>query len=236
MSYGENAMVPEPISDDVVDRLRWLAASDPKQARMAFHDLLQADEALLNQVLTLASRPGDGRLRQMIATVFRTDANAISLEPWLRRWIEVEPDEFTKAAIASALATRIPEAAPNRSAGSQASHTLDAYRYVADRLCHRVRNALTLPNAQIVRLEQLAGDTVDPALKSELMEAVEDSAGVLDTPSVLSRAITRYDAQPCEQHTLHSTLPLGIFGPTQSRQPAPPAALTFNALWIQHGV
>jgi hypothetical protein len=99
-------MVPKQDPEHIVTDLRWLTASDPKQARIAFHSLLQGDVALLNDVLKNASRPGDGRLRQMIATVYRTNDSATPLEPWLRQWIEIEPDEFTKSAIAAALSAR----------------------------------------------------------------------------------------------------------------------------------
>lgn len=165
-------MAPEQTSENVVNKLRLLVASDPKQARSAFHALLQGDVTLLNEVLKSASRPGDGRLRQMIATVFRTDANAISLEPWLRQWIDIEPDEFAKSAIATALLARIPEEATRPSPRNQAAITVEAYRYVADRLCHRVRNAMTLPSAQMMRLERIASEVGDPTLQTELMEVL----------------------------------------------------------------
>lgn len=165
-------MAPEQNPESVVTTLRWLAASDPKQARTAFCALLQGDAALLNDVLKSASRPGDGRLRQMIATVYRTDATATALEPWLRQWIEIEPDEFTKSAIANALSARIPEVPPRPSPRSQAANTVEAYRYVADRLCHRVRNAMSLPSAQLARLAHIARDVGDPVLQTELMEVL----------------------------------------------------------------
>jgi signal transduction histidine kinase len=170
LNYDGNGMVPDHRQNDALSNLRWLAASDPKQARAAFLALLQDQEKSLNEVLTSASRPGDGRLRQMIATVFRTDVNATILEPWLRQWLEVESDEFTKAAIQSALASRAPAVAARPTSRSPASQTIEAYRYVADRLCHRVRNALTLPSAQIKRLEHLIGEVNDAVLRQELAE------------------------------------------------------------------
>jgi len=163
-------MVPNQTSENVITDLRWLAASDPKQARTAFHALLKGDATLLYEVLKNASRPGDGRLRQMIATVYRTDESATALEPWLRQWFEIEPDEFTKSAIVAALSARMPEETPRPTPRIQAANTVEAYRYVADRLCHRVRNALSLPSAQIMRLEQLASEVDDPDLHSELMQ------------------------------------------------------------------
>jgi signal transduction histidine kinase len=163
-------MVPEHGRNDAISNLRWLAASDPKQARVAFQALLERHDEILNDVLASASRPGDGRLRQMIATVFRTDSKATTLEPWLRRWLEAEPDEFTKAAIESALASRTLAPTPRSVSRSPAAQIVEAYRYVADRLCHRIRNALTLPSSQIIRLQHLVGDLTDAALKQELME------------------------------------------------------------------
>lgn len=165
-------MVPDQNPESIVKDLRWLTASDPKQARIAFNALLQGGSSLLHEVLKSASRPGDGRLRQMIATVYRTDESATSLEAWLRQWIEIEPDEFTKSAISTALSSRIPEPLPRPSPRSQTANTVEAYRYVADRLCHRVRNALSLPSSQIVRLEHIASEIGDPAIQNELMDVL----------------------------------------------------------------
>jgi signal transduction histidine kinase len=163
-------MSPENRQKNDLDNLRWLAASDPKRARAAFQELLQRGGDALSALLTSASQPGDGRLRQMIATVFRTDSTATILEPWLRRWLEVEPDEFTKAAIESALASRSPAPMVRPAPRNPAAQALEAYRFVSDRLCHRIRNAITLPNAQIKRLEHLISETSDPTLKNELMQ------------------------------------------------------------------
>jgi len=163
-------MVPKQDSEKVVTDLRYLVASDPKRARSAFLTLLRGDAPLLDAVLKNVSRAGDGRLRQMIATVYRTDDTASSLEPWLRQWIKIEPDEFTKAAIAAALSGRTRGKTLRPAPRVHAANTVEAYRYVADRLCHRVRNALSLPIAQIVRLEQLASEVNDPELHSELMQ------------------------------------------------------------------
>jgi len=165
-----NDMGPDHSQNDILASLRWMAASDPKEARTAFHAILEGQQEVLNDVLASASKPGDGRLRQMIATVFRTDEKAILLEPWLRRWLEVEPDEFTKSAIESALASRAPAPALRPVSRSPATQTVEAYRYVADRLCHRIRNALTLPSSQLIRLQHLVADIGDPALKQDLME------------------------------------------------------------------
>ncbi len=156
--------------NDPLTQLRWLAASDPKQARAVIHGLVTGKTDVLDAVLQAASRPGDGRLRQIFATVFRTDPTAAVLAPWLQQWLKVESDEFTKSAIATALGARAVITEPRTLPRSSGTTAVEAYRYVADRLCHRVRNAMTLPTAQMARLEQLAGSCEDPELRQELLE------------------------------------------------------------------
>jgi signal transduction histidine kinase len=163
-------MALENGNSDPLDRLRWLAASDPKEARAAFQAMLHGPPDELHSLLSAASRLGDGRLRQMIAIVFRTGKGASVLEPWLRQWLEVESDEFTRAAIESALASRVPAPVPQTASRIPVTHSVAAYRYVSDRLCHRVRNALTLPSAQIKRLENVISEVGDSQLRQELAE------------------------------------------------------------------
>jgi signal transduction histidine kinase len=170
LNYDGNAMGPDRSHNDVMANLRWLAASDPKRARSAFQAILQDQESVLIDVLTSASRPGDGRLRQIIATVFRTDPKATVLSPWLRRWLDIEPDEFTKTAIESALASRAEAPASRPVSPNAVVQTVEAYRYVSDRLCHRIRNALALPSSQLNRLQDVVGEIGDAALKQDLME------------------------------------------------------------------
>lgn len=171
MIEGGNAMAHDGVQGDILTMLRQLVACDPKEARRTFHSLLKGEQSILNNVLTSASRPGDGRLRQMVATACKTDENAKKmLEPWLRRWLDVESDEFTKAAIESALTSRSPPVTVRPSPPVSALQFVEAYRYVSDRLCHRVRNALTLPSAQIQHLEYLIRGVGDATLKQELAQ------------------------------------------------------------------
>ena len=155
---------------DILEEMRSLAASDPKKARVAFGSLLADHPEVAQDVLESASRPGEGRLRQMIATVFRTSPEATSLEPWLRRWQEVESDEFTRSAILAALDGQVGVAPRRHASPMPLRQAAEAYRYVADRLCHRIRNALPLPGAQVERLARLARDTRDPVMGKELAE------------------------------------------------------------------
>lgn len=168
MSYVGSGMAHIEDLGVGLEHLRTLAASDPKAARAAFTRLLGGSDDALSFFLKAASRPGEGRLRQMVATVFRTNATANVLEPWLRGWREVESDEFTRNAIDAALASRAPTPPQKPAVRSSLVQTAEAYRYVSERLCHRVRNGLSLPGTQINRLERFAERVTDPETKAEL--------------------------------------------------------------------
>lgn len=168
MNYVGSGMARAEDDGVDLDHLRALAASDPKAARVAFNALLGGPADALSSFLKAASRPGEGRLRQMVATVFRTNATANDLEPWLRGWREVESDEFTRNAIDAALESRSPTPLQKPTARSSLIQSAEAYRYVSERLCHRVRNALTLPGTQINRLERLADRATDAETRAEL--------------------------------------------------------------------
>jgi signal transduction histidine kinase len=165
-------MATEPAVEDLYARLRKAVASDVKQARKDFCALLVGPSETLVAILELASRAGEGRVRQMIATAARVEPLTDPILPWLRRWLDLESDEFAHSAIIAALATR-ESAAPVVSALVEMPPAfVESYRYVAERLCHRVRNTLTIPTAMVVRLEQLCEQTTDPAVRSELMSIV----------------------------------------------------------------
>lgn len=155
-----------------LDDLRLLAASDPKQARIAFLAVLNGNCPELSSVLESISGPSDGRLRQMVATVYRTNNDATVLKEWLQKWQTLESDEFTQNAISTALATREPEDATALPTTSQPASMVASYRYVADRLCHRVRNTMARPSSQLMRLERIVKRIEDPAIKDELAQVL----------------------------------------------------------------
>jgi signal transduction histidine kinase len=163
-------MKPETERSDAMEDLRRLAAADPKRARAVINDLVRTGGEGLREVLTSASRPGEGRVRQMIAAVYRTDKSPDVLESWLREWLKVESDEFTRVAIEAALTKQEAPVNGRLSVRSQAVEAVEAYRFVADRLCHRIRNAMTLPNAHIKRFEEAVGHVADPVLKADLTQ------------------------------------------------------------------
>lgn len=158
-------------SVSLIAKLRLLAASDPKEARAVIQDLLaKKRKAEVHAILDGISGPEDGRIRQAVATVFRTSDNFKELESWLRQWIKVEADEFTRNAIATALAASESLDLSASPVTTQSSNAVSSYRYVADRLCHRVRNAMSLPSLQVLRLERLVKRVEDPNLKNDLVQ------------------------------------------------------------------
>ena len=134
--------------------LRRLAAESPRDARVHFASLLDSNVTALDEVLRLATAPPEGRLRQLIANAVRNRKDKVRVVPFLTRWRESESDEFAKAAINAALADV--EAGPMQMFHSpNPPHLVETYRYVADRLCHRVRNSLTGTAQHLRSLETL---------------------------------------------------------------------------------
>ena len=89
--------------ETLYERLRHLAVEDPREARKAFLQLLDAGGPALDQFLGRISSPADGRLRQIVAGALRSHRDRERLAPHLIAWQETETDEFTHRAITGAL-------------------------------------------------------------------------------------------------------------------------------------
>jgi hypothetical protein len=151
--------------DEAYRSLRRIAASDPKEARIQLLRLVTIDSPQTNRILDLMNSPSGGRLRQLLANTARTIADKSvrdRLIPHLLRWQLFESDEFTKLAINAALqgvdlaayadaksgAENSPRSGAERELLFSEEH-IEIYRWVAGRLCHRVRNHLGLPAANL---------------------------------------------------------------------------------------
>lgn len=140
--------------------LQKLAAENPRLARVRFSALLDSNADSVEEILHLAGGPGEGRLRQLIANAVKQRADKARVAPHLQRWLGDETDEFAKAAISAALVgvdqnsfqTHIPPDLPQ---------IVETYRYVADRLCHRIRNSMTGPTQYLRTLELLLNGGTD---------------------------------------------------------------------------
>jgi signal transduction histidine kinase len=141
--------------------LRKLAAENPRQARTVFAVLLDSNSEMLEEVLRRAGTLGEGRLRQLIANTVKQRTDKSRLVPHLRDWLAGETDEFAKAAIAAALTGVDERAFESLSLPAEPLHLVDTYRYVAERLCHRIRNSLTGPAQHLRALESLLNGGTD---------------------------------------------------------------------------
>jgi signal transduction histidine kinase len=141
--------------------LRRLSAESPRDARMRLAALLDSGSNSLDEIFRRASALGEGRLRQLIANTVRNRKDKARVVSHLARWHENETDEFTKAAISAALANVEPTAFQLRQPPTP-PQLVETYRYVASRLCHRVRNSLTGTAQHLRRLELLLNGASDP--------------------------------------------------------------------------
>jgi signal transduction histidine kinase len=159
------------------EELRRLAAESPREARGRLASLLDSGDPVLGDVLHLASALGEGRLRQIIANAVKNRPDKERVVPHLVRWLELETDEFARAAISGALIEEERVIYHQPGAAPDPPRLVDTYRYVADRLCHRVRNSLTGPSRHLRRLESVLNGGADPiaaeakAVVSQLKDA-----------------------------------------------------------------
>lgn len=150
--------------------LRRLVATDVRQARRALAAVRCAPPEVLEAVLRLASRPGEGRVRHMIATTARVEKFADQVETWLRQWLAVESDEFARSAITAALPTaETPRPSATAAPVEMPREYLEAYRYVAQRLCHRVSSPVVGLRTSLTLFEMSCNGVADPTARSELL-------------------------------------------------------------------
>lgn len=145
---------------ETMEKLRILAAVDPKEARKLVDALLDGDPKDMDRLLLGLTAPDQGRLRQLVANAVRRRSDRERIVPHLLRWLEHESDEFARTAINAALAgvdvtQRQDERQPDPLG------LVQTYRYVASRLCHRVRNALPGPMMHLRGIEDLAKSMPD---------------------------------------------------------------------------
>ncbi len=151
------------------ERLHRLAVEDPKEARRVFLEAFESASEELAPFFVALDRPSEGRLRQVVANALRNHPEKHRALSQLFRWRDAETDEFTRRAIEGALTDVDPQFA-------RAGHTQqniggpselgDVYRYVADRLRHRLRNIMLSAQAQTARLKRLTGAHADADVQS----------------------------------------------------------------------
>jgi len=179
-------------SETLYDRLRRLAVEDPKTARTVFLEAFEGNANDLAEFFERLRKPGEARLRQVVANAVRAHPQKNRLVPELLSWRDAETDEFTRRAIAGALAG-VDAAAVQRPKGSAPealpSEIVDAYRYVSERLRHRLRNTMLSAQAEASRLRSAAANGALPDVHVAL-------AKVNDSLLTLSRELEATDADP----------------------------------------
>jgi signal transduction histidine kinase len=167
-SFAESAMQE---ANSLYERLRVLAVEDPREARKLFLFTFEANEPNLADLLTALRSPGEGRLRQVVANAVRSHPEKARLVNELIRWRETETDEFTRRAIEGALAgvdrTTLTDSS-YRQPVAIPSELGDVYRYVSDRLRHRLRNTMLSVQTQASRLKRAIGTNVESEIQGIL--------------------------------------------------------------------
>jgi signal transduction histidine kinase len=191
-----------PASESVYQRLRRLAVEDPKEAKQVFLATFEANSEDLSELLARLRKPNEGRLRQVVANAIRTHPEKGRMIPELILWRETETDEFTRRAIEGALVDVDSPALREGSLYQQAnapSELADVYRYVSDRLRHRLRNTMLSAQAQANRLKKLMATDLGTDVQTTL-------AKLNDAIVSLGRELEATDVDP--QHFLQRSIAL----------------------------
>ncbi len=147
-----------PAHELLYERLRRLAVEDPREARSVFLVAFEAKSPDLTDLFSQLRRPNAGRLRQVVANSVRTHPEKTRIVSEMLQWRETETDEFTRRAIDGALADVDPTALREDKTLQRVApqgELVEVYRYVADRLRHRLRNTMLAAQAQASRLNRL---------------------------------------------------------------------------------
>ena len=179
-------------SETLYDRLRRLAVEDPKTARKVFLEAFEANNTDLPEFLDRLRKPGESRLRQVVANAVRAHPEKRRLVPELLLWRDAETDEFTRRAIAGAFSgvdASVLQHSKESSTDVLPKEVVDAYRYVSERLRHRLRNTMLSAQAQASRLKSAAQNGAVADIQVPL-------AKINDALLSLSRELEATDADP----------------------------------------
>ena len=160
-------------TSDAYSMLRILAAQNPREARTRFCQMLDSNSPELDEILRCAAGLGEGRVRQLIANAVRPRTEKHMLIPHLLKWLEVETDEFAKRAIVAVLEEVDLSAYHQKPESTIVDRKLvEAYRYLKERLCHELRNALLRPRMHLLQLEARINAIGDELLRADLVTSL----------------------------------------------------------------
>jgi signal transduction histidine kinase len=166
-------------------------------------EAFEANDNGLPDLLEHLRKAGEGRLRQVIANAVRAHPLKQRLFPELIIWQDAETDEFTRRAILGAMAesgSSVPLRRKDSSAAVLPKEVVDAYKYVSERLRHRLRNTMLSVQSQANRLKSATSRDANPDIQSTL-------AKMNDALLSMSRELEATDADP--QHFQLRSIALG---------------------------
>ena len=179
-------------TEGLYERLRRLAVEDPMEARSVFLAAFETRSQELPDFLTRLRKPSEGRLRQVVANAVRNHPEKSRIVSELIQWRETETDEFTRRAIDGSLVDIAPTALRDEKTTQQIaapSELADVYRYVSDRLRHRLRNTMLSAQTQANRLNRL--------MPTDLGTEVQSVVGKLNDAMIsMGRELEATDVDP----------------------------------------
>ena len=189
---------------DLYATLRRKVVENPREAARLFIEEFNKGDAHVSDFLPIISRPPESRLRQLAANALRGHKDKTRVVSEIVRWRSSETDEFTRRALEAFLdGIEISGSAISTPQGPYLGRSADAYRYVATRLRHKLRNAM-------LGIQNRAEDLKEAAI-GEDAGLVSAAAGRLtDAINRIGRMLENTDSDP-EQFTnrpisLHSWL------------------------------
>jgi signal transduction histidine kinase len=113
------------------------------------------------------------RLRQAVARAVQVVGNRTEMTNVFENWLGMETDEFARTAIADAL---IASKRPNRRKQllSDLKSVPDTYRYLYDRIRHRVLNAMPGAGLSVMKLKDIAARLPSDQHRHALMQEIDD--------------------------------------------------------------
>jgi hypothetical protein len=157
-------------SESLYLKLRTLAYSEPKKARYLFCKLLDAKSPLLESLFDKCSELGESRTRHVVANAFKNRDDREIYSNILFAWLDVEDDEFTKTALLEVVAGIEPKVDGRQSPSHNFEKQLiEPYRYISERLCHRVRNSIPEVRTEVLKLRASIVNITDSTIKDEIV-------------------------------------------------------------------
>lgn len=179
---------------DLYATLRRKVVENPREAARLFIEEFNKGDAHVSEFLRIISRPPESRLRQLVANALRGHKDKTRVISEIIRWRSSETDEFTRRAL-EAFLDGIEISVPPMSTrkGPDLGRSAEAYRYVATRLRHKLRNAM-------LGIQNRAEDLKEAATEGDA-GLVKSAAGRLtDAVNRIGRMLENTDSDP-EQFT-----------------------------------